>query len=353
MVELALCLLIILFLYIEFGVYGTGFNKIFRFDMPAYAAEITGFFVYFGVFQIAALPMILLQRSLSELVMLWIGISILVNGYVLIAARRELWDMICRTAAGIWRMKGILLLGVLLLAGVTCYFQAAQPYMGWDTSYYVGTVNTTVYTDSMYIYNGNSGAAEKYLDFRYALSTFYMHSAVWCKISTVSAMMIQKYVMGTVCILTYGLVLFAIGKKLFHQEDRKALLLLGLAFIFNYGFNTIYSTSSFLLLRGYEAKGFCANVVIPAVFYGALCLWEDSRKREYWGLLFMIGFSSVPVSMSSILIVPAMIVIILMAEWLIKKDGKILWNGLWCVIPNAVYLVVYFLYTQGVRIVIL
>lgn len=352
MIELALCLLIIIFLYIEFGIYGTGFNKIFKFDMTSYATEITGFFVYFGIFQIAALPMILLQRSLSELVILWICISVAVNGYVLIWARQQLWNMIWRTAAGIWRMKGILLIFVLLLAAISCYFQAAQPYMGWDTSYYVGTVNTTVYTDSMYIYNGNSGAAEKYLDMRYALSTFYMHSAVWCKISTVSAMMIQKYVMGTVCILNYGLVLFAIGKKLFHSDDRKALLMLGLAFIFNYGFNTIYSTSSFLLLRGYEAKGFCANAVIPAVFYAALCLWESPRERAYWGMLFIIGFSSVPVSMSSILIVPAMIVIILIAEWLIKREGKLLWNGLWCVIPNAVYLVVYFLYIQGFRIAI-
>lgn len=350
MVEIALCLLVIVWLFVEFSIYGIGFKKIFKFCMGAYDVLILGFFVYFGIFQIAALPMVLLQRSLKELVILWLGVSVAVNGYVLIRARRELWEMVCRIAAGVWRMKGVLLIVVLLLVGISCYFQAVQYYMGWDSSYYIGTVNTSVYTDSMYRYNGNSGIAEKFLDLRYALSTFYIHSAVLCKVSTVSAVMMQRYVMGTVCVLSHSLLVFAIGRKLFRRDDKKALLVLGLVLFFNFGFHTMYSASDFLLMRGYEAKGFCANVVIPAIWYAVLCLWEDLRKRESWGMLFWIGFSSVPLSMSSILIVPAIIVIALAAEWFIKKDGRLLWYGIWCVIPNGIYLVVYFLYTQGWKI---
>lgn len=350
MLELALCLLMILLLLAEFIIYGVGAQKLLRLRLRAYETALAGFFLYFGVFQAAALPMVLLQRPFHELAALWAILSLLINGAVLLLARRELYRLAFGMFCSLWQAKGILLLGALSLVAFTCYFQSAQQYIGWDTSYYIGTVNTTVYTDSMYIYDGAAGTVSKYLNLRYALSTFYMHSAVLCKLSSVDAILVQKYVVGTLCILLYALILFAMGKRLFAQDTRKSLAMLIWGMLLNYGFNTIYTTSSFLLLRGYGAKGFCANVAIPAVFYFALCLWEGRREREHWWLLFFVGFASVPLSMSCILIVPALIFIILVTEWIVRRDWKALWRGFWCVLPNGLYLIAYFLYTQGYKI---
>lgn len=352
MLELALCLLMALFLLAEFMIFGVGIQKIFRLDFRKYEVILTGFFVYFGIFQIVALPMILLQRPFHELTALWVGFILLANIILLFWARRELWKLAAGICRGFWQAKGIALLCALLIIGFTCYFHSAQQYLGWDTSYYIGTVNTTVYTDSMYVFDGADGTAGKFLNLRYALSSFYMHSAILCRLASMNAIIVQKYVIGTICILVHALILFSIGKRLFGRESKKALSFLFWGMFLNYGFNTIYTTSSFLLLRAYEAKGFCANVVIPAIFYAAICLWESQQKREHWWMLFFFVFASVPLSMSSIFIAPVLTAILLAAEWLIRRDWRILWRGFWCVVPNGLYLAVYFLYTQGYRIAV-
>lgn len=349
MAELIVSFFIFAGIWIEFLIFGTVAKRILRLNLKSYETIIAGFFLYFGFFQIVALPLILLQYPFHILFYLWIGICVIINVYVIIFARNSLLNEAFIITGWLGQQKRYLIIGVLLCIGFTCYFHAVQPYMGWDTSYYVGTVNTTVYTDTMYVYNGNSGVKEQ-INFRYALSAFYIHSAFLCKLGNVSALIMQKYVVGALCICMHGLIIFAIGKKIFRGNSVRALQFLIAEIVLNYGFCTIYTTSSFLLIRGYEAKGFCANVIIPAIFYITLCLWNDVRKREKWVILFLISFASVPVSMSSILIVPAMLAIVLATELIIKRDLHIIWKGILCVIPNGIYLIVYYLYTQGFRI---
>lgn len=351
MMQLAMCFAVLLLLGIEFGVYGVVFSRLFRLELRTYETGIFGFFVYFGLFQLAALPLIFSQRPFHELVILWIVILAVVNILAVLFTRKELGNLFLRSAAGLWRNKGILLAAVIALIAFCCWFQATQQYMGWDTTYYIGTVNTTVYTDTMYVYDGNSGQMAKTLDLRYALSAFYMHSAFWCKLTGLSGMLIQKYVIGTICILMHGWIMFAIGRKLF-PDEKKALFMVGLMFVLHLGFHTGFGVSDFLLIRGYEAKGFCANVVIPAMFYAILCLWKDRNKRESWFFAFMVCFSSVPLSMSSLVIIPALMVIAILAEWLVERNWQILWRAFWCILPNGIYFVVYFLHSTGFKIVV-
>ncbi len=350
--QLAVCLLVLLLLGIEFVVFGVAACRLSHLNPRGYETGILGFFVYFGMFQVAALPLILLQRPFHELVFLWLIIAAAVNIYALWRGRKELVSLLYKTFAGLWRNRGLLLAAVILLVLFCCCFAALQQYLGWDTSYYVGTVDITVRTDSMYAYDGASGAPVKSLNLRYAISTFYMHSALLCKLTGISGMVLHKYVIGILCILMHGGILFAIGRQLFPDEEKKALFLTGLVFVLHLGFHTNYTVSDFLLVRGYEAKGFCANVVIPAVFYAMLCLWKDRQKREYWFLAFVVCFSSVPVSMSALVIVPAMVTIAVLAEWLTKPGWAILWRAFVCVLPNAVYMILYFMYTKGLQIMV-
>lgn len=350
MAEFVRCIFVFVIICMEFLISGVTVQKIFKLNLKLYETWIAGFFLYFGVFQIVALPLVILQIPFHVLCYLWLAVCIIWDGLVVIFFRNEMKSVIHQMHVWMKQQRGGLLAGAVFCILFTCCFHGIQQYVSWDTSYYIGTVNTTLYTDTMYVYNGNSGIREGYLELRYALSTFYMHSAVFCRLGHISALMLQKYVMGSVCICMHGLMVFSIGKKLFREDDRQALKLLILEIVLNYGFCTIYTTSSFLLIRAYEAKGFCANVILTGIFYIALCFRSTTRKKEYWMLLFLIAFSSIPVSMSAILIVPVMIVIILAAELIMKRDIQIVGKGILCLIPNGVYLIVYFLYTRGFKI---
>ncbi len=344
MAQICACLLIIIFLGAEFIIFGTGFRRLFRLRLAGHETAIAGFFAYFGLFQGAALPLILLGRPFHELKWLWLAVCVLVDALVLLKAGDSLAEWAAGAKDAFFRMMGPLLAAILLLLAFTCYFQWAQRYLGWDTSFYIGTVNTTLDTDTMYAFDGNTGKPARELPLRYALSSFYMHTAWLCALGRVTAAMAQKFVMGSVCVWMHGLLLFSMGRRLFPKKERDALVFTGIAMALHYGLNTLYSSSAFLLARAYEAKGFCANVVIPAMFYAALCLWQDAGRRESWALLFVAAFSSVPVSMSSLPIVPAMIGILALTESVLRKDRAILGKGALCMLPNAAYLLAYALF---------
>lgn len=311
---------------------------------------VIGFFGYFALFQLIALPLILLKQPLTLLIGIWSAVLVcllVLFGYVLykekIFVKRKDAKRSKKPSLKKADIICLMMLGAFVL--FLCYFTVIQNYWGWDTAFYIGTVNTTVDSNTMYLINGESGKAEHIIPMRYALSTFYMNSAVACKITGISAVMFQKYVISTLCVVLYQMILYLIGKRLFKGEIKRAVLFAIMAGMLNFFFVSEYTTSHFLLFRAYEAKAYCANVVIPAVFLIILMLHEEIEKKENWLLLFWVMTASVPVSMSSILIVPVLAGVALLGELLITKKVKIIKYGIVCMIPNGIYLVVYLLYT--------
>ncbi len=312
---------------------------------------VLGFFIYFALFQLFALPLILLKQHLTLLMVLWLAVVaiVLILGFIVLykemkGERRKKKNLIKSR-----QIMCYLAMAVLVL--FFCYFTAIQNYWGWDTAFYIGTISTTVDTDTMYLINGESGAAEKVLPLRYALSGFYMNSAVFCKITGITAVYFQKYVMGTLCVLLYFSILYLVGQALFEKSITKTAGFLWAAGILNLFFVSEYTTSQFLILRAYEAKAYCANVIIPAIFWLLLLLHKDLQNKGNWKALFLVMLASVPVSMSAIFIAPAMVGIAVLGESIVNKNLKIFINGMVCILPNAVYLVMYLLYTLDVWVI--
>ena len=75
------------------------------------------------------------------------------------------------------------------------------------------------------------------------------------------------------------------------------------------------------------------------------------ENRANWKMLFVVMLASVPISMSAILIAPAMLGITVLSESIVNKNGRVLLRGIVCMIPNMVYLVLYLLYTLDVFVI--
>jgi hypothetical protein len=78
-------------------------------------------------------------------------------------------------------------------------------------------------------------------------------------------------------------------------------------------------------------------------------LWKNSRAIQNWAELFLVAFASVAVSMSSLVLVPALIGIMLLAQLFVERqwDGALVLKGIVCMMPNVCYLVVYLAFTRG------
>lgn len=349
--QLLLCGVIFLVQIILYWMFGNNLCNWMKVGKKGILTLVVGFFGYFGLFQIVTIPFICLKMPFHILVIVWgiICAGILMKG--VFRDRKTLIENLRIVKQEMAVSKVYLAVGVAVLVVFLIVYQAMHYYTGFDTAYYVGNINTTLYTDSMYLYDGSTGLLEKYIDMRYALSGFYMNTAFWCRVFGVSPIIVQNYGMGSICILMAAFIMFLIGRKVFGKNTEKAYIYTGLILLLNLFFVSGFSTADFLVYRGYEAKGFCANVVIPAMFYGILEIWEGAQQKEKWKLMFLIAFSSVPISMSSILIVPAMIGIITLVECLIQKKAQLLWYGIICALPNVIYLILYFLYTKKIWLI--
>lgn len=330
-----------------------------------------GFFFYFAVFQVIAEIMILTRQRLHLLGMVWMALLVLLLAAAAVivwrdgkqghAAMDSLQDGRQGHAAmdswqhGTYRPAAVVtgrLLLALMTAAVLCECATAvlmQRKIGWDFAYYIGNMTTSVATDTMYVYDGSSGLMRSHLELRYALSSFYMNTAWISQLTGISALVLQKYVTGVLCVLLTNAVVYSFAREVFRGDRTKTAVLVTVSVILTIFWDVYDTTAQFLLLRGYEAKAYCANVVLPMVCFLLYCIWKHSTDRRRWAQLFLVAFASVAVSMSSLVLVPAMIFLMLLAHLIVERrwDGGAVRRAILCMMPNVCYLVVYFASTRG------
>lgn len=354
MMEFIQCIGLIIILLLIF--YGLGYMVSVKMGEKKCGMEtiILGFFLYFLCLDIITVPLIMLKQSFSLVVLLWMLVLmafLVAVCWCRIKYKVRFFPLSIKSKKGHWR-ELVIYGGIALIVLVILYLVANQNYWGWDTAYYMGLVSTTLDSDSMFLIDSENGRMEKYIGFRYALSSFYMNSAFWCKITGISVVFFQKYVMGSICILLYFLLVCLIGKQLFQNNVCKMFFFFCVVAVLNMYFITGYTTSDFLLMRSYEAKAFCANVVFPAMLLYFLKLHDRLEYKNHWMALKLIVWGSVPVSMSAILIAPAMVAVFVLTEWVGKKDKNtgifLCKQGGISVAFNVIFLVIYFLFTKGI-----
>lgn len=360
MTDIVLCLGMIAVLLVLYMVFGRTASRILGMQMGGGLCLIFGAFVYYGMFQMLAVPFILLKQPLSRLTFFWLAVLAVVAAGYFWMERKDIRNSLNRLFAvnPVSAVKVIM----VVLAALQIYYIITSEYLGWDTASYVGTVETSVMRNSMYLYQGENGKIANDIDMRYALSGFYMHSAVWCQLLRIRAVYFAKIVQGGVLAILADLTVFQLGCFLFSGKAYRNLISekkiadcaagMVIAFIvINVFFDSIYSTADFLLSRALEAKAYCANFVLPGILLFGMMLWRECEKRETKICLFAAVFGSVAISMSSLVIAPAMVTVLLLPILLQKRTWAWIRYYILCMLPNFLYLLVYLLYKAGIFVI--
>ncbi len=353
--EIGICLAMLAVLPFLYFIFGQTFVLCIGQKTGKAMCLLLGAFLYHGIFQIAALLLMLMRRPLSHLSLLW-GLALAFASALWIFLRRRRKGRIM-PALRRPRIRGWLLALMILAVLIQMYYVIFNEYLGWDTSSYVGTIATSVQRNSMYRYDGESGQALYGLPMRYALSSFYLHAAVWCQVLKLNAVSYAKIVQGGVLCILADTTIFQLGTFLFagtryrkfsqtKRSECAAAMVIAAVWI-NFFYKTIFTTSDFLLNRALEAKGYCANFILPFLFLLGLMIWRDGKDRLAKQMLLIASFGCVPISMSAMITAPALITVMLLPVLLREKTWKMLRCYLLCILPNAVYFIVYALYIKG------
>ena len=297
--------------FIVFYAAGIVLARILKIKGDCSLTFILGYLVYFAVFELVIVPMTLKWVSLTAAAYIWAGIMALVICAAVIctikkqrrirAGQTETCSGIFGSISEIWKNHSVM----IILAGAVVLLQCLIVIFYEDTTvdaaYYVGTVSTSVYTDTLGRYNPFNGAIQKAFQARYVFSAYPMHNAVWCRLLGIHPIVQAKQVMSCMNVVTANLIIYQIGKRLFDGNRKKADLMLVFVCVLQLFCGTIYSSGTFFFTRSYEGKAILANIAIPTVLMCAVWYLQEKNSRNVWIILFVTAVSALTFSGSAII----------------------------------------------------
>lgn len=334
-----------MFLILSFGVL---VQKLIKYEAKSLVISwIIGVFSMFAVFGLATIIATLSQLPLSYLTAFWTVVSILVVGYVILSCHSAIKKMIIKFIMHV-KEQGILL-SLLLFAVLVLQMWIIIVYIdnSPDGSYYIGSVTTNVYTNSLGLYEPLTGEALTQFSSRYLFACFQNYNCVMSQLFHIHPLMQAKLIMPEIVIVLVNMVYYAVGNSLFKNDRKKTVVFIIFMFVFNWFSNTGYTSSTFLFTRTYEGKAILGNLVIMGMIYCFINIWQGKDNLLHKVILLAISISSFIFSSSAMLIVPVGMTAGFFT-WIIKEKcfKDIIWY-LSFVLPNVLVAGVYLLSVKG------
>lgn len=307
-------------------------------------ALFLGFFIYFSVFEILAFPLIMTLKPLSYLTYIWaflIGILCIYSILYFILKKRN---------RNIRRMKvkklNLPFMIMLLLLVIQTSYMVMHSQDGWDAAYYIPNVVQAIDTDTMYVYMNGDGFKTPNIYVRYAISSFFMHDAVLGQFFRVHGAIICRWFNTVVCSIFSSLIVYKMGLLLFKKKEA-AYHMISIWVLANMGVGAILFPNAFLMERAYEGKAFCNNIVLPAVIYIFLKIYQNPNENLNWIELFWVNMASVAISSSSLAVVPVLNGCLFIGHLSREKRIKDVGKMFICILPSVAYFLIYALYQYG------
>ena len=246
------------------------------------------------------------------------------------------------------REEGLLWLFVILLIGFQMFMAFTMTSFDGDDAYYVVQSLLADETDTLYRILPYTGLSTS-LDLRHSLAVFPIWIAYIARMSGVHATIVAHSVLPLVMIpVTYWIYL-EIGKKILRRELHKLpMFMIFICVMQIFGNVSIYTNATFFLTRTWQGKSLLANVVLPAIIW--LVLWifdsenyEKETRVGLWSLLVVTNFVAAMSSTASVFLAAMLIGVIGLVMGIKEKDIQIPLRLMMSCIPLVIYGTMYLL----------
>lgn len=193
------------------------------------------------------------------------------------------------------------------------------------------------------------------LDVRHAMAVFPMWVAFVSVRAGMHATIVSHVVMPLVLIpLTY-LLYYEIGRALFvrapqsgnvFQKENLSLFMIIMAVYQIFGNVSLYTNETFFLTRTWQGKALAGSLVIPALFWVFLQIYDKGVKKGrtdagLWILLVCVNMTAGICSSIAVFLVCILIAVATFCLAVAERDWKILFKVGAACIPNVAYMAVY------------
>lgn len=313
---------------------------------------LIGFFLYFGIFHLIALPMKVLLLPLSWLCIVWL-IVVMCIVIVSLILNRKSWIREIKKAQikNWWLVVLLFFLGILFQVIIITNNISYGSFM--DASYYIADSGRSVLTNTIEQYNQYTGVIRSELDPLYVLLTYTAHNSMLSFVTGIHPLIIWHQILSGIVIILSNLVIFRIGCIIFNGNRKKAFTtwIIWLAVLFfTY---SIYTPSGFFFYRAYEGKTILAVLIIPVMLLQMVRSIQKRFDRESFLESLIVEIGSMPFCMSTMMVVPVVVTIFYIPGVIAYKSKKGLIQYVVLIGIYLIELLLYMMISKGLwRVVI-
>lgn len=282
---------------------------------------LIGFFLYFGVFHLIALPMKVLLLPLSWLSLVWLITVMCTVIFSLILNYKSWTRRIVKTQIKDWWLVVsiffmVVLFQVILITNNIAYGSFA------DASYYIADSGRSVLTNTIEQYNQYTGIIRSELDPLYVLLTYTAHNSLISYVTGIHPLIIWRQVLGSLVIILSNLVIFRIGCVVFKENKKKSLTTWVVWLIVLFFTYSKYTPGGFFFYRVFEGKTILAVLIIPVMLLQMVRSIQKRFDRESFFESLIVEIGSMPFCMSTVMVVPVLVTIFYIPGVIAYKSKK-------------------------------
>ena len=340
-IKIAIILLIELNIYFMLGI-GMSKMKIFPNTHNFVGRFIIGFLGYHALFWMVTFPCVVLDKSLTLVVWIWLCMVVTMIFMIIVRIKDEVFDTYCLFIKKIFEYKWYVA-SCLMIVLFLMYFVSVNGQVDIDARTYIGQVTTMLASDRLVGIRPATGMATTSIHLKEAWATFGVNSAVLCKIFVIHPLIFCRTVRAMVNIIILTAASYEVLKWVYKDsnEPRKNAIMtvmLSEAILFLME-NSIYTSSAFILRRAYEGKAYCAGALVLVTLHLVISL-HVKQDNKYFVLIFVAMIASASISASAVFVLPIIIAPMIFVEAVIEKNyNRILYLAL-ALLPNVVYILI-------------
>ena len=328
---------------------------------------VAGILIMFGLFQVLAIPSILMNTTFKELTFIYslaivilCLMSILLNIKRLVSLYKKTVVYVKRKASKVKHFKReqfkksilnktnwfFVLVLVISVAQMVLNQLVEFRIRSENNIFYVSSALTTMHTDLLYRYNPLTGLEMVTFFEPYILSPYPIFYAFLSEIFNVHPTIIVYNIFPVLLILFYTCTYYLIGKEIF-QDVKKAM-----KFVFFCQIVILFSgfgcsaLGYFALLHLHTGTALFYIALFPLLFYFCARLYHQESRSGNWFILVILLLASSMVSLISIVVNVVAIVILGFINLIYTKRPKDTCCILLCSIPNIILILIYLMKTN-------
>lgn len=315
-------------------VLGTAFFQMLHMKATVKMGYVFGWLVMLAFFEVVTVPLAFAEKSLTEVT--WIYTVIIMSLCILylgscIWKKEKIWQFSMNISD--INIYAVLAIIIFILQIVVAIFFV---HMDADDAYYIGTANTSLSTDTLFLVEPDTGYPSYAVNTRYAFSAIMVFWAYLSKITGIHPLIIAHTIIPIVFIAISYILWWEVGKCLLKGNEKRWIFFLLLNVINVFGNTSVYTQSSFLLFRIWQGKALLPNIILPSFLYFFLMLFVNKSLNRQWFTIFVTVLaacccSSMAVPLGAMVVGTGTCILVLT-----KRDWKIFLYGFMCCIPCLV-----------------